>query len=256
MAMTPDGISLDGRLWLSIRHEAEKVAAADPILGRSLLAAIFDHSDLGSAVSYQIGQRLGKGAGDRHQFERGANEAFATSPDLVDAASRDLEGIVLHDPAATALLPALLNFKGYVALQAWRVSNWLWRRDRRDLALLLQSESSDALQVSIHPSASIGTSVFLDHATGIVVGSFVTIGDEVTIMQNVTVGRKAESPKLAPRIGRGVLLSTGATILGDVSIGDFARIGAGSVVTSDVPGGCTAVGVPARLTNCPEGVSA
>jgi serine O-acetyltransferase len=256
MAMTPDGISLGGRLWRSIRHEAEKVAAADPIFGRSLLAAIFDHSDLGSAVSHQIGQRLGKSAGEQDLFARVANEAFATSPDLVDAASRDLEGIVLHDPASTALLPALLNFKGYVALQASRVSNWLWRRNRRDLALRLQSESSDALQVSIHPSASIGTSVFLDHATGIVVGAFVTIGDEVTIMQNVTVGRKAESPDLAPRIGRGVLLSTGATILGDVSIGDFAKIGAGSVVTRDVPSGCTAVGVPARLTNCPEGVSA
>jgi serine O-acetyltransferase len=143
-----------------------------------------------------------------------------------------------------------------VALQAWRVSNWLWHRNRRDLALLLQSESSDLLQVSIHPSASIGTSVFLDHATGVVVGAFVTIGDEVTIQQNVTVGRKAESPNRAPRIGRGVLLSAGATILGDVGIGDFAKIGAGAVVTRDVPGGCTAVGVPARLTNCPEGVSA
>jgi len=121
---------------------------------------------------------------------------------------------------------------------------------------LLQSESSDSLQVSIHPSASIGTSVFLDHATGIVVGAFVTIGDEVTIQQNVTVGRKTESPNRAPRIGRGVLLSTGATILGDVSIGDFAKIGAGAVVTSDVPSGCTAVGVPARLTNCPREVPA
>jgi serine O-acetyltransferase len=98
--------------------------------------------------------------------------------------------------------------------------------------------------------------VFLDHATGIVVGSFVTIGDEVTIQQNVTVGRKADSPNRAPRIGRGVLLSTGATILGDVSIGDFAKIGAGAVVTGDVPSGCTAVGVPAHLTNCPDEVPA
>jgi serine O-acetyltransferase len=94
--------------------------------------------------------------------------------------------------------------------------------------------------------------VFLDHATGIVIGSFVTIGDEVTILQNVTIGRNVETPNRAPRIGRGVLLSTGSTIIGDISIGDFAKIGAGSVVTYDVPGGCTAVGVPARLTNCPE----
>jgi serine O-acetyltransferase len=256
MDMVPDGISSRGELWRSIRREAETALANDPIFGRSLSASILDHSDLGAAVSWQIGQRLGKSAGDRRLFARVASEAFAASPGLVDAARRDLEGIVLHDPASAGLLPALLYFKGYVALQAWRVSNWLWQRSRRDLALLLQSESSDSLQVSIHPSASIGTSVFLDHATGIVVGAFVAIGDEVTIMQNVTIGRKVETPNRAPRIGRGVLLSTGATILGDISIGDFAKIGAGSVVTGDVPSGCTAVGVPARLTNCPEAVPA
>jgi serine O-acetyltransferase len=256
MGMDPDGASFRDDLWLRVRREAESAMARDPMFGRSLSVSILDHPDLGAAVAHQIGQRLGKGSGDRDQFERVANQAFAASPNLVDAASRDLLGIVLHDPASTRLLPALLNFKGYVALQAWRVSNWLWGQNRRDLALLLQSCSSDALDVSIHPSASIGTSVLLDHATGIVVGAFATIGDAVTIMQNVTVGRLAEHPDRAPRIGRGVLLSTGATILGDIHIGDFARIGAGSVVTGDVPGGCTAVGVPARLTNCPEEVSA
>ena len=252
--MIPDGISSGGELWLTIRREAEIVLASDPIFGRSLSASILDHSDLGAAVSWQIGQRLGKSSDDRLRFARIANEAFAASPDLVDAASRDLDSIVRHDPAFAGLLPALLNFKGYVALQAWRVSNWLWHRDRRDLALLLQSESSNSLQVSIHPSASIGTSVYLDHATGIVIGAFVTIGDEVTLMQNVTIGRMSEAPDRAPRIGRGAYLTSGATILGDISIGDFAKIGAGAVVTSDVPAGCTAVGVPARLVNCPEEV--
>jgi serine O-acetyltransferase len=252
MDMVSDGIDL----WLSIRREAETVRANDPIFARALAGSIFAHASLGAAVAHQIGLRLGKTAGEQQQFTRAANEAFATSPELADAASCDLAGIVLHDPASTALLPALLDFKGYAALQAWRVSNWLWRRNRCDLALLLQSESSQSLQVSIHPSASIGRSVFLDHATGIVVGAFVSIGDEVTIMQNVTVGRNVEAPNRAPRIGRGVLLSTGATILGDISIGDFAKIGAGAVVTLDVPGGCTAVGVPARLTNCPEPVPA
>ena len=254
--MIPDEVSAHGDLWRAIRREAEAALARDPIFGRALTASILDQPGLGAAIARQIGQRLGKSAGDRQQFERLANEAFAASPDLVEAASRDLAGIVLHDPASTGLLPALLNFKGYVALQAWRVSNWLWRRDRRDLALLWQSCSSDSLQVSIHPSASIGTSVYLDHATGIVIGALATIGDEVTIMQNVTVGRKPEHPERAPRIGRGVLLSTGATIFGDVQIGDLAKIGAGSVVTGDVPAGCTAVGVPARLTNCPGAVSA
>ena len=254
--MVPDSVSSRGDLWLAVRREAEAAAASDPIFSGSLSASILAHADLGAAVSHQIGQRLGQSAGDRHRFERVANEAFASSPGLVDAASRDLQSIVRNDPASIGLLPTLLNVKGYVALQAWRVSNWLWHCNRRDLALLLQSCSSESLQVSIHPSASIGTSVFLDHATGIIIGAFAVIGDEVTIMQNVTIGRKSESPNIAPRIGRGVVLSSGATIIGDISIGDFAKIGAGSVVTVDVPDGCTAVGVPARLTNCPEPVPA
>jgi serine O-acetyltransferase len=254
--MVADGTRSSGDLWLAVRREAESALARDPVFSRSLSASILAHADLGAAVSYQIGQRLGQSAGDRDRFERVANEAFAASPDLVDAAGRDLQSIVRNDPASIGLLPTLLNVKGYVALQAWRVSNWLWHRDRRDLALWLQSLSSESLQVSIHPSASIGTSVFLDHATGIIIGAFAVIGDEVTIMQHVTIGRKSETPDRAPRIGRGVVLSSGATIIGDISIGDFAKIGAGSVVTSDVPDGCTAVGVPARLTNCPEPVAA
>lgn len=254
--MVPDGILPSGDLWLSIRSEAETALARDPLFGRSLSASILDHPDLGAAVAHQIGQRLGKSAGDQDQFARVAREAFAASSGLVEAARRDLEWIALHDLASTGLLPVLLSSKGYVALQAWRVSNWLWHRDRRDLALLVQSCSSDSLQISIHPSASIGTSVFLDHATGIIIGACAVIGDEVTIMQNVTIGRKSEIPDRAPRIGRGVVLSSGATIIGDISIGDFAKIGAGSVVTADVPSGCTAVGVPARLTNCPEPVPA
>ena len=252
VAMVTGGIVSAERIWLSVRREAEAAMAGDPVLGNSLSIAILDHPGLGSALAFQIGHRLGTGNADRTQFISIADEAFQASPDLVDAASRDLQGLVLHDPASKRLLPPLLNFKGYVALQAWRVANWLWRQGRTDLALLLQSASSEQLQVSIHPSASIGTSVFLDHATGIIVGSSVSIGDEVTILQNVTVGRKEAEPGRAPRIGHGVLLSTGATILGDLSVGDFAKIGAGSVVTHDVPAGCTAVGVPARLTNCPQ----
>jgi serine O-acetyltransferase len=250
--MTQNGMASVDQLWLSVRREAESVLASDPLFGASLSSAILDHSDLGSAIAYQIGERLGKRAADRKQFARVAREAFHASPDLVEAASLDLQSIALHDPAMKRLLPPLLNFKGYVALEAWRVSNRLWRHEQTDLARLLQSLSSDSLQVSIHPAASIGTAVYLDHATGIIIGAFAVIGAEVTIMQNVTIGRKQALPGRAPRIGRGVLLSSGATILGDVSVGDFAKVGAGSVVEHDVPAGCTAVGVPARLVNCAE----
>jgi len=250
--MTPGGFGSSDELWRSIRREAETVMARDPVFGASLQAAILDHDGLGGAVAFQIGERLGQRFAECRQFAQIARDAFLAAPYLVEAASRDLKGIADHDPATTALLPPLLNFKGFVALQVFRVSNWLWRDNRVDLALLLQSESSDLLQVSIHPSATIGTSVFLDHATGIIVGAFVEIGDEATIMQDVTIGRKDGLSGRAPRIGRGVLVSSGATILGDISIGDFAKIGASAVVTADVPPGCTAVGVPARLTNCPE----
>ena len=177
------------RALAGIRREAEKIVAIDPVFGASLAAAILDHPDLAGAVSHQIGERLGKAPPTASDLARIAREAFAGSPDLVEAATRDLQGIAVHDPATSGFLPPLLNFKGYVALQAWRVSNWLWREGRTDLALLLQSLSSDQLQVSIHPSASIGTSVFLDHATGIIIGAFAVIGDEVTILQHVTIGR-------------------------------------------------------------------
>jgi serine O-acetyltransferase len=239
-------------LWRLVHREAETAMARDPVFGPSLQAAILDHSDLGGAVAFQIGERLGTRGAERAQFARISRDAFVAAPDLIEAASRDLKAIADHDPAVTALLPPLLNFKGYIALQAFRVSHWLWSHDRTDLALLFQSESADLLQVSIHPSARIGTAVYLDHATGIIVGAFAEIGNEVTIMQNVTVGRRDAPLGRAPRIGRGAYLSSGATILGDISVGDFAKIGAGALVTEDVPAGCTAVGVPARLTNCPQ----
>jgi serine O-acetyltransferase len=240
------------QLWHAIRREAETVARGDHILATWLRVSILDHPGLGHALAWQIGQRLGAKDDERARFARTASEAFAAAPELVEAASLDLQDIVKHDPAVTALLPPLLNFKGLVALEAWRVSNWLWQRGRRDFALLMQSAASERLQVSIHPTAVIGTSVFLDHATGIIIGAYSIIGDEVTIYQNVTIGRKQDDPLHSPRIGRGVLLASGSTVIGDISIGDHARIGAGAVVTHDVPAGCTAVGVPAQLTNCPE----
>lgn len=239
-------------LWHTIRDEAERAAAADPVFGKAVAAAILTHDDLASALADLIGRRLGASTAERERFAAFSRDALRSQPDLIEAAARDLQAITHRDPAIAGLLPPLLHFKGYVALQAWRVSNLLWRHDHRDAALLFQNEASNVLQVSIHPAAAIGSGVYLDHATGIVIGANVVIGDEVTILQNVSIGRRGELPARSPRVGRGVYIGAGATILGDIGIGDFARIGAGAVVTSHVPGGCTAVGNPARLTNCSE----
>ena len=243
-------------LWQTIRDEAQRAVASDPLFGKALAEAVLAHDGFAAALADLIGRRLGGNAAERARFTAFSRDAFADAPQVIDAAGRDLQAIVRSDPAIAGLLVPLLHFKGYVALQAWRVSNWLWHRDHRDAALLFQNEASNVLQVSIHPAASIGASVYLDHATGVVIGANVVIGDEVTILQNVSIGRSSELPPRAPRIGRGVFIGAGATILGDIRIGDFAKIGAGTAVTSDVPGGCTAVGNPARLTNCPEPASA
>lgn len=254
--MTATASATSEGLWQNIRDEAQRASAADPIFGGALVEAVLVHDDLAAALADLIGRRLGGTTAERARFTAFSRDAFRNAPDLIETAARDLQAIVRNDPAITSLLAPLLHFKGYVALQAWRVSNWLWRHDHRDAALLFQNEASNVLQVSIHPAANIGSAVYLDHATGIVIGANVVIGDEVTILQNVSIGRSCELPARSPRIGSNVYIGAGASILGDIVIGDFAKIGAGTVITSDVPAGCTAVGNPARLTNCGEPASA
>lgn len=249
--MTLAAVQSIDAIWQSLVREADVAAAADGLLSHSLASAIFQRAGLADAVAHQIARRLADGGHTDQLFEHAARDAFSADAEMVWAACLDLQSVILRDPASTRLLPVLTMQKGFVALEAWRVSNWLWRQDRRDLALLFQGAISRTFQVSIHPSAKIGASVFLDHATGIVISALADISDEVTILQNVTVGRQDSGA--SPKIGRGVLLSAGSTIVGDVTIGDFAKIGANSLVTRDVPPGCTAVGVPARLVNCPEG---
>ena len=156
-----NGMFTIDQLWRMIRSEAESAVARDPIFGAALSSAILDHPDFAYALAHQIGERLGKTPADRQRFARIAGEAFAASPDLVDAGSLDLQSIAVHDPATTALLPPLLNFKGYVALQAWRVSNWLWREERRDLALLPAKpvvRSASGLHSSMAIDRHVGTS--------------------------------------------------------------------------------------------------
>ena len=241
---------LEDSIWAAIIAEANRVADSDSVLGHSFRHPFFDQHGFCDALAFQIGSRLAAEDDEHKRIGQIARDTYREDSTLATAAALDLKAVLDRDPAAPGALTVLLYYKGYIALQAWRVSHRLWSQRRYDLAMFLHSCASHMLDVSIHPSAVIGSSVVIDHGSGIIIGATVAVGDDVTILQNVTIGPADMSTSPSPRIGRGVMLSSGAMILGDITIGDFAKIGAGSLVTESVPAHCTAVGAPARLVNC------
>ena len=239
-------------VWASLRNEAERAAKAEPALASLLNAVVLSHEDLGAALSYQLARKLGDQELRAMSLRELADAAYRSDPSLVDTAERDLKAVFERDPACKGYVQPFLFFKGFQALQAQRVAHWLWHQGRETIALYLQSRMSEVFQVDIHPATRIGSGVFIDHGTGIVIGETAVIGDDVSMMQDVTLGGTgAERGDRHPKIGKGVLLSAGAKVLGNIHIGDYAKIAAGSVVLKPVPAGCTAAGVPARLINCP-----
>ena len=181
-----------------------------------------------------------------------ADQAYASDPSLLAKVEADLRAVIERDPACKGYMQPFLFFKGFQALQTHRIAHWLWSENRTTLAFHFQSRMSELFQVDIHPAAKFGSGVFMDHATGIVVGETAEVGDDVSMLHGVTLGGTgAERGDRHPKIMRGVLLGAGAKVLGNVTIGEYAKVASGSVVLKDVPAGCTAAGVPARLVNCP-----
>jgi serine O-acetyltransferase len=234
-------------LWDTIHRQAVAVAAAEPVLAAWMHEAIVNQRDLASALAQLIAVAVGGNSDEKAATRRLAERAYRDDPSLIEIATLDLRAPLDRDPACPGALHVLLHFKGYIALQAYRISNRLWESGRTELARELHGRITQALHVSIHPSVTIGSALFIDHGTGVTIGEGVVIGDDGSMLQDVTIGRSPEGQAGAPRIGRGVLLSAGATVLGKVESGDFAKIGAGSLVVASVPSGYTAVGVPARL---------
>jgi len=233
-------------LWNEIRREAVAVAAAEPALATWMHEAVVNQNNLAGALAQLIAVALSASRDEKTVTLRVAERAYRDDPSLIEIATLDLRAPLDRDPACRGPLHVLLHFKGYIALQAYRISHRLWESGQTELARELHGRITQALHVSIHPSVTIGSALFIDHGTGITIGEGVVIGEDVSMLQEVTLSR-SESHAGAPRIGRGVLLSAGATVLGNVDIGDFAKIGAGSLVLASVPSGYTAVGVPARL---------
>lgn len=239
-------------VWAALRNEAEHIAKTEPALASMVNSVVLSHRDLEHALSFQIARKLGDLELPPMSLREICEEAYGDDRSIVAAAEADLTAVYERDPAVTGYVQPFLFFKGFLALQSYRVSHWLWTRDRHPLALHLQSRVSELFQVDIHPNAVIGKGAFFDHGTGIVIGETAVVGDDVSMLHGVTLGgTSTERVDRHPKVGKGVLIGSGAMVIGNITVGDFAKIGSGSVVTKPVPSGCTAVGVPARLVNCP-----
>lgn len=242
------GLGETDPLFARVRVEAEEAMRQEPELSGLLLTAVLNHELLEAAIVHRLASRLD------HPDVRGSLLAqvfleLLRGDRLIGEASRaDLLAVFDRDPACTRLIEPLLFFKGFHAIQTHRFAHALWQAGRKNLALYLQSRSSAVFQTDIHPAAVFGKGLFLDHATGLVVGMTAVIGDDVSLLQNVTLGGTGkETGDRHPKIGHGVLIGAGAKVLGNIEIGHCSRIAAGSVVLAAVPPKKTVAGVPARI---------
>ncbi len=243
-------------VWSQIRDEAEALCARERALASFVYATILNHHRLEEAICHRLSQRLNHSDVDARLIHQTFEEVLEEKPSLGDVLRADLAAVYDRDPACHRLIEPLLYFKGLHALETHRFAHELWQTDRRDFALYLQSQASRIFGVDIHPAARIGRGIMLDHATGIVIGETAVVGDDVSMLHGVTLGGSGKvSGDRHPKIGRCVMIGAGAKILGNITVGDCARIASGSVVLKDVPRNTTVAGVPARIVGeagCPE----
>ena len=239
--------SLDD-LWPVMRQEAKSKAAEEPILGSYFHATILNHKSFADALSFRLASKLDNPMLPTMLIRDVIAEAADAQMDILSAAEIDIIANFNRDPACRDLSSAFLFFKGYHALQAHRIAHWLWQQQRHTLAQFFQNQISVTLGVDIHPAAQIGSGIMFDHATGIVIGETAVIEDDVSILHSVTLGGTGKSGgDRHPKIRKGVLLSAGSKVIGNIEIGVNAKVGAGSVVLEDVPANVTVAGVPARI---------
>ena len=235
-------------IWDSLQEEARIAAQQDPLLAAFLYSTIINQRSLEDSVIYRICERLDHPDLQANLLRQTFAEMLEDWPEWGSILRVDIQAVYDRDPACTRFLEAILYFKGFHAIQTHRLAHWLINRGRRDFALYLQSRSSSVFQTDINPAARVGKGIFLDHATGLVVGETAVIGDNVSILHGVTLGGTGkEGSDRHPKIGNGVLIGAGAKILGNIHIGNCSRVAAGSVVLKEVPSKTTVAGVPARV---------
>lgn len=235
-------------IWAGIMADADRIAEADPSLAGFVISTILNHDSFENALAFRLAQRLGHEDLSADLIRQAFGWAVAQDPAIGQAARADIAATLERDPACRRPIEPLLYFKGYQAIQTHRFAHSLWNAGRRDFALYLQSRASQVFQVDINPAVTIGKGILVDHGTGLVVGETATIGDHVSILQGVTLGGTGkEGGDRHPKVASGVLIGAGAKILGNIRVGECAKVAAGSVVLKDVPDHMTVAGVPARV---------
>lgn len=238
--------------WKRLRFEATAAATEEPALASYLNTAILSQRSLGQALSFHLAEKLSAPVMGPQQVRQVVTAVYDGAPDLIEMAEADMQAVLERDPACRGMLQPFLFFKGFLALQTYRIAHQLWRQGRETLAFHFQSRASELFDVDIHPAARIGRGVMFDHASGITIGETAVIGDGCSLLHGVTLGGTGkEVGDRHPKIGTGVLLSVGAKILGNITVGDEAKVAAGSVVLKDVPARCTVAGVPAKIVAGP-----
>jgi serine O-acetyltransferase len=243
-------------VWARLRREAEDIVHREPELATFVYSTVLHHGTLEAAIVHRLAERLDHAALSSELIRQAYADALEDLPAIGEAFRADLMATADRDPATYRLIEPVLYYKGFHAIQTYRLAHWLWGKGRRDFALYLQSRSSAVFQCDIHPAAKIGRGIFLDHATGLVVGETAVIEDDVSMLHDVTLGGTGkQGGDRHPKIRYGVMIGAGAKILGNIEVGHCARIAAGSVVVKPVPNNVTVAGVPAKVigvAGCPE----
>ena len=241
-------------IWDAIRQEVEQKIQLEPLLASFLQAAVLAHGTLEQSLSLHLAHKLGAPPLTEVFLRDVIDDSMAADASIGASIRADLQAFRERDPACARYSVPLLYFKGFHALEAHRIGHFLWHQGRSELALYLQSRVSEVFAVDIHPAAEIGSGILLDHATGLVIGETAVVEDHVSLLHEVTLGGTGkETGDRHPKVRSGVLIGAGAKILGNVEIGEGAKVAAGSMVLNDVPAHCTVAGVPAQpVGECKE----
>ena len=235
-------------VWEAVRAGARQIVEAEPSLASLAVSAVLNHETFEQALAHRLAARLDHEDVSSDLIRQAFAEILQDFPEIAANARADLAATLERDPACHRAIEPLLFFKGYQAIQTHRFAHAMYKAGRRDFALYLQSRSSQVFQVDINPAVVIGKGIMLDHGTGLVIGETAVVGDNVSILQGVTLGGTGKSDQdRHPKIGNGVLIGAGAKVLGNIKIGDCSRVGAGSVVLKEVPPRVTVAGVPAKV---------